>query len=481
MKARSSKESEKSFMEYCYIGIFSSVFNWVLNKILSPVFNFVAKLLSTILSWVFNEILAPLLEDVLWPLIEMALELVVKILAGVLYGIYSSVLKMVDTLGNAFDYFSGLQNIQYKGQSMTLLEAMFEIDGLRTAFLAIALAGLLLALLLSIIAVIQSSLDLDFENKRPVSRVLSALFKAFIQMFTVELVVYFLVRLSGLLLAGVNVAVGQVGGGSGNTTIGRMIFVVSSMNACTSNKALNLNGSSAAQVGINDSVRKLFYASDGIDYTSLDAVERYFDVAKFDYLIGYALAIFILVVLAVCMIVFVQRIFDILMLYLISPFFVGMIPLDDGEKFGKWRELFIGKCFSGFGMVIIMKLYLMLCPIIMSSNIRFSSSSTELDYMTKMVFLLGGAWSVMKSGSILTSLISSGAAGSEQQTAAVGSAALAGMAGAGLSAAGGLAMMGARKIGEKRQESKNKFDNTRRAKPGLGSSSEGSSFSGSGG
>lgn len=469
-------------MEYCYIGIFSSIFNWILDKILSPVFNFVAKLLSTVLSWVFNEILAPLLENVLWPLIQMTLDLIVEILAGILYGIYSSLLNIVDVLNTAFDYFSGLQDIRYQGKSMTLLEAMFEIDGLRTAFLAISAAGLCLALLLSIIAVAQSSLDMDFDNKRPVSRVLSSLFKAFIQILTVELVVYFLIRLASLLLAGVNTAVGQIGGGNGNTTIGRMIFVVSSMNACSSDKALNLNGSKSAQVGISDPVRSLFYSSDGYSYTSSDTVKRYFNLADFDYLVGFALCLFILVVLACCLVIFVQRIFDILMLFLVSPFFVGMIPLDDGEKFGRWRELFIGKCFSGFGMVITMKLYLMLCPVIMSSQIRFSTSSTELDYMTKMIFLLGGAWAVLKSGNLLTSLISSSASDSERQILTSGSAALAGVTMGGISAAGGLAVKGGAQIGEAAGKSKQKFENTRyRSHTGLGSSRPGNAKSGEGG
>ena len=57
-------------MEYSYMGIFSTIFNWILEKILSPVFQFISKLLSSALSWIFNTVLAPVLKEVFWPIVE---------------------------------------------------------------------------------------------------------------------------------------------------------------------------------------------------------------------------------------------------------------------------------------------------------------------------------------------------------------------------------------------------------------------------
>ncbi|MDO5408812.1 MAG: hypothetical protein Q4F28_16010, partial [Eubacteriales bacterium] len=426
-------------MEYVYIGIFGTILSWVFEKILSPVFEFISNLLSKVLSWLFNSILKPLLIEVLWPLIEDTLDLLVETLAEILYSLYAGLLKMIDTMNSAFNYFVGLSDVTYNNQKMPLLDAMFQIDGLRTGFLLISCMGLSIAGLLAVIAVIQSTLDLDFENKRPVSRVLSACLKSFFQLLTVEFVVVFMVKLSGLILKGVDQAVGMVSGSGESTTLARMIFVVSSMNAAR-DKKWNLNGDNAAQVGITDKIRAPFYSvSDpkNLSYADIDKVGESFYFSKFDYLIGFALAIFLLIVMACCMVVFVQRIFDMMVLYLVSPLFVGMIPLDDGERFGKWREMFIGKCFSGFGMVMTMKLYIMLCPSIMSSSLEFSNS-TELNYLTKMVFLLGGAWAVLKSGNMITSLISQGVGYSEQQT----SGAVMTMGLTGMTMAGGMAFRG---------------------------------------
>lgn len=452
-------------MEYAYMGIFSSVFNWVLNKILSPVFNFLAKLLSSALSWIFNKVLAPLLEEVLWPLIKATLDLIVQMLAGVLYGLYARILSLIDTMNSAFDCLIGLSDIKYNGKSMPLLKAMFSIDGVRKAFLIISCMGLAIALMLTIYATIKSTLDLDFENKRPVSRVLSALFKSFIQLLTVQLVVLFVIELSGLILKGIDTAMLQISGGSAATTLGRMVFVISSMNACKSDTSLNLNGSRAGEVGISDSVRSQFYNISGKKYTNIGDVKAYFDVAKFDYVVGICLAVFLLVVLVICLVIFVQRLFDMLMLYLVSPLFVAMIPLDDGERFGKWRELFLGKCFGGFGMVMTMKLYIMLCPTIMSSSLVFSSSK-ELDYLTKMIFILGGAWAVLKSGNTVTSLLSAEAGRTEQETGQVVGGTMYGLARSGMSAVDGGITMAAGTLGSAVGKSKQKFENTRYQKEG---------------
>ena len=67
------------------------------------------------------------------------------------------------------------------------------------------------------------------------------------------------------------------------------------------------------------------------------------------------------------------------------------MPLDDRERFGRWRDLFIGKCFTGFGSAIGMRLYLVVCQMIMGGSIRFTDakivSSIEIDYFMKIIYL----------------------------------------------------------------------------------------------
>lgn len=433
-------------MQFIYIGFWDSMLNWMLNAILKPVVTFLGSLLSKVFSWLFNSILGPLLKNLAVPVFEILLDLLKTVFSGILYSIMAELLKLVDYMEKAFRIIIGLDAVEVKlagstawakafgafngsnvgsGDyvSMPITEAFFSFDAVNKAYWMLNLIGLTLALLFATIAVARSSFDLDFEGKRPVSRVLSSLFRSVANLFTVQLVLMFLVKLASAILSGIDLAMTSAKGG-GATSLGRMVFAMTSLDAC---KNANHNISKSQAVGVTDEIRRGYYYTkcpDGqnftiYDFTKTSDVEINFDLSKLDFLIGYLLAVFLLVIMGACLIVFVQRLMDMLVLYLASPFFVAMIPLDDGERFAKWRELFIGKCFSGFGMVIAMQLYVMLCPSIMDSTMRMSKNSVEFDYLCKMLFLVGGAWAILKSGNMITGLLSESAGNAEARTASV--------------------------------------------------------------
>ena len=435
-------------MELAYLGLFSKIFNWVMDKIFDPVFKFISDLLSTVLSWVFNEILAPILFPILEEVLEFAIDLYSTIYSMHLYALFSGVLKIVDYLEIAFDVFIGRRDVTYTNAGETisgsLLEILVQHEMVSTVFWALTLSGFGIAMMLTIFGTAKSAFDLDFENKRPVSRVLTAMMKCFIQLFTVPLFVYFMLILATDILKITTDAI------SGNTatTLGRIVFMIASLNAAR-NKNFNadfintLAGDDARRKVIlgttpQDTVRYPFYTTNPytqngttispVDYANMKAVNNSFNLADFDYLIGFLAAIFLLFIMAVCIITFVQRIFEIVLLYIVSPYFVSTMPLDDGERFGRWRDMFIGKCFTGFGSAIGMRLYLVVCQMIMSGNIRFTEaklvSSIEIDYFMKLFFLLGGAWAVFKSGPMITQLISASAGQQEAATQAVAGGAL---------------------------------------------------------
>ena len=425
-------------MELAYLGLFTKIYSWIMDKIFDPIYKFVSDLLSTILSWVFNNILAPILFPILEEVLEFAIDLYKTIYSFQLYSLFAGILKLVDYLEIAFDVFIGRREITYITDSGaeitgTLLEVLVQHEVVSTVFWLLTLGGIGIALILTIIGTAKSAFDLDFENKRPVSKVLTAMMKTFIQFFTVPLFVYLMLTIATDIL---NVTISALSGGV-DTTLGRIVFMIASLNAArekTLNASYISSGKNVKHIILGtspaDTSRFPFYIKnqyvsgattiDPIDYIDVKAVNKVFNLADFDYLIGGLAAIFLLFVMAVCVIKFVQRIFEIVLLYIVSPYFVSTMPLDDGEKFGRWRDLFIGKCFTGFGSAIGMRLYLMVCQLIMSGNIKFSAdatgSSIEIDYFMKLFFLLGGAWAVFKSGPLITSLISSGAGQQEQMT-----------------------------------------------------------------
>jgi len=203
-----------------------------LDRIFDPIFKWLTNLLTTIFTWIFNEILAPVLLPILEAVLEFAIELYKDIYAVHMYTLFSTVLKLIDYLETAFDVFIGIDEVTYHGGAGneikgSLLEVLLQQENISKIFWILTCGGLALALLLTIYGVAKSSFDLDFENKRPVSKVLTAMMKTFVQFFTVPFFVYFIVKLAAIILQGITFVLNQ----GNNTTLGRIIFMIASLDA----------------------------------------------------------------------------------------------------------------------------------------------------------------------------------------------------------------------------------------------------------
>ena len=432
-------------MELAYLGLFEKVFNWIMDRIFEPIFQWLSGLLSTVFTWIFNNILSPILLPILETVMNFMFDLIMQIWGNILYSIFAGILKLIDYMEIALDIFIGIRDVTYYPDPTnkniyingSLIEVLLQQENVSTVFWLITIAGIAIAMMLTIFGTAKSAFDLDFDNKRPVSKVLTEMMKAFIQFFTVPFFVYFMLMLAAEILKTATRAIT----GDFSTTLGRIVFIVASLNAAktpqynVNYKQVNVSDPAPLKdfgSSINDPVRFSFYITEKVgnidpkDYSDVELVGSLFDFVKFDYLIGGLAAVFLLFVMAVCMITFVKRLFEIILLYMVSPYFVSTMPIDDGERFGRWREMFIGKCFTGFGSAIGMRLYLLVCQIIMGNTIQFTTTtmgnSIEMDYIMKLFFLVGGAWAVFKSGPMITSLISSGAGSQESMTQAAAGA-----------------------------------------------------------
>ena len=403
-------------MDFVYLKWYDFLYDVIYGWFIEPIWN----LIKTAFLWLmdlFNEwILQPLIEKVLKPLWIEIVDTIAYYICKLIYWIMAELFHLIDAVEDMFNVFSGTGMVTYKGEDMPLLSAFLSFDPIKKVFWYINFMAFTLTFLFAVYAVVKSTLDFDFENRRPVSRVINSLIKSLLSLWTIQFFMYFMLELAGVILTGLHTAVQRAMGGAAESSMGRTLFVISSMNAAKET-ALNMSGSRALEVGPLDPIRKDFYqTTGGSSYTDMSAVDAKFNFAKFDFLLGYGMAIFVLIIMLICMVIFIQRIFDLILLYVVSPLFVSTIPLDDGEKFSKWRELFIGKCFTGYGMVLNMRLYLMVAPVVMGGSLRFSTSP-ETNFLAKALFLIGGVWAVYKSGTMITRIISQEAAMSERETA----------------------------------------------------------------
>lgn len=395
------------------LGIFESVFDWVYDKIIDPIVSWLGDILESMFSWILDEIIVPFIKPVfnlIWNILVVNIR---DLFYTPFYLFYTKFLYLLDQLQGGFDILIGLKDITYTDdngiqQSTTLLNYMIYNDTIRNVLISITFIALALSIIFAIYSVIRSTLDFDFEGRRPVSKVMKATLKTMISFLIVPLIVWFGLNLSSILLKQTSTAIM----GGEDASIGRWILAISCMKAVgpyTIEEMMDGIEKTTPIYNDNGVLNEPFnlLISGDVGY---EAFLFKIHPSKVDYLLGFGSSIFAAIVMIICFFTFVRRIFDIILLYITSPYFSATIVLDDGEKFKRWRETFIAKTVMGFGSAIGMRIYLMIIPIVMSPNLRFFNTMAGEwagGYIVRIVFLLGGMYAVHKSSSLLTSIISS--------------------------------------------------------------------------
>lgn len=424
-------------MRMTYLGLFQKIFNWVFDKILSPIIDFLASILSSVLEWIFNNILVPVLTLVIKTVVPWILDLIRDLFSDLLYTLFTYICKIIDYIQIGFNVFIGTSDVTYYEDkvehSTSLINALMSQSSVNKAFWIITALGLGIALILSIYATIKSTLDFDFENRRPVGTVLKSMMKCFFQFLIIPFFTLFILQLSSLVMTTINESLTKE---DGPKTLGSVIFCVASLDASkvSSENLKNIKPENLATVNLlTEGERGKYYRGEKL-YSEKETVKKDFNLSDFDYVTGLVAAIFLAVILLMCCITFIQRIYEILVLYIVSPLFVATMPIDDGEKFKKWKEMFIAKIFSGYGSLLAMNVYLMLCPVILGNKITWGTENTSAaaSYLIKLIFFIGGAWAMLKIGPMITTMLNYQAGQSEE----AGSARISGAVGGAMISAG---------------------------------------------
>lgn len=398
------------------LGIFDSVYDWVVSKLINPLMTWLGNILSSIFNWIFEDILQPYVFPVIENLWDSIFVNIANFYYAGFYARYCSALELLDTITKGFDVLIGLSDITYLDehgiqQSDTLLNYVIFHSNMRNIIAAVTFIALALSIMFAIYSVMRSTLDFDFEGRRPVGRVMTAAFKTMIAFLMVPLIVWVGMQLLSVVL---KATANAISGSSGDMSLGSIILAVSSVNAGKGgwNEAKQ-------QFSLTDPSTPWYKLTHNAEFPNYGYLNFAGDIniSEIDYIIGFASAIGCLIITLICLVTFIKRIYDIAVLYIVSPYFSATIVLDDGQKFREWRNMFIGKCITGVGSALGMRIFLMLVPIVMSDDIQFFDNGV-LDlaggYVMKLVFIIGGMYAVLKAAPMLTSLVSTAAGHDER-------------------------------------------------------------------
>ena len=182
----------------------------------------------------------------------------------------------------------------------------------------------------------------------------------------------------------------------------RYLFLMASMRAAK-NDDYNKSPS------LTDPLRGAYYYGEKSIY-DLDTVNEDFDIgiAAFDYIVLLLTCYKMLETLATIILNCVGRIFNMLLLYLISPLVIAVSPLDDGGKFKQWTTAFVVQSFSVFGTVISMRVLLLFMPVVVDDKlVLFDNPIANL--LTKLVIILGAFEVAEKATNLITGILADNA------------------------------------------------------------------------
>lgn len=316
-----------------------------------------------------------------------------------LYSLQKTICYIIDFIREIFYTLAGIQPVNINGEQSDLLSHFLLSNSVKTAFFYIFLIAIILLVVFVMIAIIRSEY-VSSENKKSKTLILGKAFQSFAIFLMVPFILIAGIALTNAVMGAVNASMNPyaaVAGGS--TSIGGQILVTSGQYAFI--------GDSASR----SEIEKLFLTGE-LSYFDMSVVSEYYNLRSLDFLIGIFGSIVIMVMFVMSAVTFIQRIFDIVLLYIISPISVSTIPVDEGTRFKIWRDMTISKVLGAYGIILSMNLFFIIIPQV--SEIVFFTDAFK-NGIVKILFLIGGAFAVTKANLVIAQLTGNNAGVNETQ------------------------------------------------------------------
>lgn len=316
-----------------------------------------------------------------------------------LYAVQKSIAFIIDFIKDVFYILAGIEPINVNGKKTDILSNFLLSDMVKKSFFYILLIAVVLLVVFVIIAIIRSEYA-NGENKKSKTIILGKAFQSFIIFLTIPFLLVAGITLSNTVVKSVNQSMNPYVLESGQeATIGGQLLVTSGYYAYVGEE------SERAEIEIK-------FITGELDYNNKTVVSQYYELRDLDFFVGILGGLVILVMFVMSSITFIQRIFDIILLYIISPISVSTIPVDDGNRFRIWKEMLIAKVLGAYGVILSMNLFFIVIPQV--QQIVFFSNAFK-DGIIKILFLIGGAFAVTKANLVIAQLTGNQAGGNETQ------------------------------------------------------------------
>ena len=307
-----------------------------------------------------------------------------------LYSLQKSICYLLDFVKDTFNKIVGIDSINVDGQSQDILTYLTQSKAVKTAFFGVLIIGVILVVVFTIVAIIKSETQ-EFDGKKASKgHILTKSGHALLIFLIIPFVLLSAIVLTNVVMQSINGAMnGALTTGSTQSSIGGQILVTSGYDAYI--------GPAGQRADIEGK-----FITGQLDYNNIGVVQKYYRLSDINFFVGIAGSLIILVMFSISALTLIQRIFDVLFLYITSPAIISTMPLDDGDKYRRWLQLLIAKLICGYAVILSMNLFFMIIPLI--NRISFFNHSFK-DGVVRLLFVIAGAFATTKSNFLIANLI----------------------------------------------------------------------------
>ncbi len=321
-----------------------------------------------------------------------------------LYGLLKTVLYCIDFIMSFANKLVGIEPVyDANNKEIDIMNFFFTSDQVMSAFVMVAMVGIVLLFLFTAFAVIRSVARLG-EGKTPLGVCANA----------AKSILYFLMIpaimiVGSLFVSAVMTAIYRATLGGG-TSLGSAMFTL------FADEAYNGGGNKEQ---ILDEFRRagpfVEGASDNFNYYKTGQVDDYFSLSKINYFLGFVVGVAVLIMTVLPMLSFIERIISLVLLFIVSPISVASSVLDDGARFKLWRDQVINKFLIAYGSLLSLNIFILLVGVIY--DVTFFKNNSFLNGMARILFVLGGAFACRMGRILIGNLVNQGAGSQYAQDA----------------------------------------------------------------
>ena len=329
-----------------------------------------------------------------------------------LYAISSTLFRLIDGLILCANKLCGIDLISFSGEETDLLSYLLLSNEVGFAFRVSAILATILTVIFTVFMIIRS-ITKDKAEGTP-GQIAVKTFKTIVTFFFVPAVMIAFIAIGNAFLTALYAATSQTA-----VTPGAFLF-----------SAFAEDGGMLAEYAE-------MFRSGELDYRNTELVTTYMGfsgmtLSDFPFFFSFIAAGVVLFGVGSAMLIFVDRVLSLVILYIAAPISISTSVLDEGARFKLWRDQFLTKFVMGYGMILAINIYALVCALVMNPQFTFFAATEEgngfLNLILKLLIIGGGALTMQKAMALVGNLVSQGAGSNELRDNALSMGSLARMA-----------------------------------------------------